>query len=457
MENIINELDKFIWGPPLLISLVGTAIYLTIKMRFLPWRNLKYSLSLVFGKESFKTDQKNGDVSPFSSLMTALAATIGTGNIVGVATALFAGGPGALVWMIISAAFGLSTKFAECALSVKYREKNQDGLMAGGPMYTMKNGFSNKRFGLILGTIFAICTIFASFGVGNLTQANSISSALESTFQFNPIIIGIVLAIIIFFVIIGGIKSIAKVTTAIVPFMAIIYIVFGFIVIFSNYQNLPLAISQIFIMAFNPQAINGGIIGTITVTVMNSMRLGIARGVFSNEAGLGSAAISASSASTDNHVKQGYINMTGTFIDTFIVCSITALAITSSGVLGSVVNGLPLNGIDLTIAAYSSVLGNFGQYFITFSICLFAFSTIIGWQYNGEKAFEFIFKTAKYNKYYRVFYAIIVYFGCITSIGIVWGISDIFNGLMAIPNLICVLVLSKEISQDIIQYQNLNK
>ena len=336
ISDTLVKVDDFVWGPVMLVLLVGTGIFLTIRLKFRPWRNLGFAIKSTLSKEARTTKRGEGDVSPFSALTTALAATIGTGNIVGVATAMVSGGPGALVWMWISACFGLTSKFSECMLAIKYREVNEKGEMSGGPMYTMKKGFKNKKIGAFLGMLFAVFAVIASFGIGNMTQANSISESLKSTFNFDEKIVGVVLTVLALVIIVGGIKTISKVSSIVVPLMAIFYIIAGLIVVVMNIQNLPSGIVMIFKMAFSSQAVAGGGAGVITAGVMNAMRYGVARGVFSNEAGMGSAAITASAATTDDPVRQGYINMTGTFWDTIVVCTITGLCIASSGVLGTV-------------------------------------------------------------------------------------------------------------------------
>lgn len=534
--NILTKVDDFVWGPVMLILLVGTGIFLTIRTGFLPWRNLGYAIKSTLSKEARqKTKGGKGDISPFSALTTALAATIGTGNIVGVATAMVAGGPGALVWMWISAAFGLTSKFSECMLAIKYREVNEQGEMSGGPMYTMKKAFKHKKLGSVLGWLFALFAVIASFGIGNMTQANSISEALNSTFNISPIIIGVVITILALIIIVGGIKYISKVSSVVVPFMAIFYVIAGIIVILGNIENLPAGIKEIFTMAFSVQAVGGGLCGTITASMMNAMRFGVARGIFSNEAGMGSAAITAAAAHTDHPVRQGYINMTGTFWDTIVVCTITGLCIASSGVLGSTEtntagaytvtdttvsveafsvsdgkdvsdeyvyeindNELTLTdsknstiiltavktsnslagtwtdasgnkyiftedgsyeydsvikGAALTILAFETVLGRLGAVLVSIGIALFAFSTILGWEYHGEKAFEYILKSPKYNMVYRIFFSLMIYVGATTALDIVWNFSDIANALMAIPNLICLLALSGEIAKDMKDFQ----
>ena len=395
-----------------------------------------------------------GDVSPFSALTTALAATIGTGNIVGVATAMVSGGPGALVWMWISAAFGLTSKFSECMLAIKYREVNEKGEMSGGPMYTMKKGLKNKKLGAVLAWFFALFAVIASFGIGNMTQGNSISGAIKATFHVPTGVTGIVITVLSLLIIVGGIKSISKVSSVVVPVMAIFYVICGVIVIIGNIANLPAGVAMIFKMAFSVKAVGGGLCGTIVASMMNAMRYGVARGVFSNEAGMGSAAITAAAATTDNPVRQGYINMTGTFWDTIVVCTITGLAIASSGVLGMTdADGALLTGSDITIAAFQTVLGSGGGWLVTIGITLFAFSTILGWEYHGEKAFEYLLGTHKYNMVYRVVFSLIAYFGCTQTLSLVWNFSDIANALMAIPNLICMLMLSGEIAKDIRDFQ----
>lgn len=452
--NVLQRIDDFVWGPVMLVLLVGTGIFLTIRTRALSWRNLGYAIKRTLSKESRKKGHGEGDISPFSALTTALAATIGTGNIVGVATAMVSGGPGALVWMWISAAFGLTSKFSECFLSIKYRETNDKGEMTGGPMYVMRKVFKNKTFGMIMGGLFATFTVIASFGIGNLTQANSISSSLHQTFQIPTWVTGAVITVVALIIIVGGIKYISKVSSIVVPFMAILYIVAGVIVIIGNIQNVPAGVCMIFKMAFSPQSVAGGVAGTITASMMNAMRYGVARGVFSNEAGMGSAAITASAAKTNSPVGQAYINMTGTFWDTIVVCTITGLCIASSGVLGSVdASGEYITGAALTITAFQTVLGEAGAILVSVSIALFAFSTILGWEYHGEKAFEYLFKGPKYNMIYRVVFSLIAFVGATTSLQIVWDFSDIANALMAIPNLICLLLLSGEIAKDMNDYQ----
>lgn len=560
LQNVLNDIDNAVWGPVMLILLVGTGVYLTFRFGFLTWRNLFPSLKALFSKESrIKKDGGKGDVSPFAALMTALASTIGTGNIVGVATAMIAGGPGALVWMWISAAFGITTKFAECALSIKYRVVNDRGEMLGGPMYSIKAAFHDKLPGKILAVLFAIFALLASFGIGNLTQANSISDAVNSTFTIPTWVTGLILTVMVLIIVLGGIQSISKVSSVLVPAMAVFYIIAGLVVIFGNISGIPEGLRNIFVMAFSGKSVAGGIAGTLTATMMNSMRYGVGRGVFSNEAGMGSAAIAAAAAHTDNHIRQGYINMCGTFLDTIVVCTITGLAIASSGVLGTtnaamdgtyvidnnkitiashnigsdssykdtiyeyaltddgfsltddngnVTNYTPctnekiatnqetdfdkkMDGVEakatettlqgtwqdesgnnvkfstdgqyesltlttgakLTIEAFRSVLGDVGAYLVTIGLILFAFSTILGWEYNGEKALEFLAKKPLVCYIYRIIFSLVVYFGAVVSLDIVWSFSDIANALMIVPNVIAVLILSNKLAKETKAFQ----
>ncbi len=451
MLEILQNVSDFLWGPVMLILLVGTGIFLTIRLKFLPWRNLPYAIRQIFVKHD---SNHSGDISPFQSLMTALAATIGTGNIVGVASALAMGGPGALVWMWISALFGLSTKYAESVLAVKYREPNANGEMCGGPMYAIKNGFKHKGFAKVLSVLFAIFAVCASFGIGNLAQANSISTSINNAFSIPTYITGIVLVVLALLVLLGGVKSIGRVCGVVVPFMAVLYFVCALAVIITNIGNLPSGFKQIVSMAFSIKSVGGGVGGTIIANMFSAMRYGVARGVFSNEAGLGSAPIAAAAAQTDRPSRQGYINMTGTFFDTILVCSITGLAIMCSGVLGTTNElGEVVEGSDLTILAFNTTFGQYGAYIISVGLMLFAFSTILGWEYYGEKSLEYLCKSRKVVYIYRVFFACMCFVGCTTSLSLVWVFSDIANALMAIPNLICLLVLNKVVAKECFSYQ----
>ncbi len=454
VDKVLKIIDDFVWGPVMLVLLVGTGIFLTFRLKFYTWRNLPYAIKSTLSKEARSKSRGMGDVSPFEALTTALAATIGTGNIIGVATAMVSGGPGALVWMWISACFGLSSKFSECMLAIKYREVNQQGEMSGGPMYTMRKALKNKTAGAVLGWLFALFAVFASFGIGNLTQANSISEAMNKTFEVPPWVTGGIITILSLVIIVGGIKSISKVSSIVVPCMAVFYVIGGLIVIVGNIGNVPSGVAMIFKMAFSIKAVAGGVGGTIVASMMSSMRYGIARGMFSNEAGMGSAAITAASAVTDHPVRQAYINMTGTFWDTLVVCTITGLCIASSGVLGITDSaGKAVEGSALTIEAFKTVLGPMGGWIVTIGVALFAFSTILGWEYHGEKAFEYLLGTHRFNMVYRVIFSLTAFVGATTTLSIAWNFSDIANALMSVPNLICMLALSGEIAKDVEAFQ----
>ncbi len=488
---LIHRVDEWIWGPWMLVLLLGTGCYLMVRLRFLPLKNLKYALLCAIGREEsaqgeghkyernegtrntgyYETEaarerirtvpgkaragKKNMEgISSFSSLTTELAATIGTGNIVGVATAMVLGGPGALLWMMVSSLIGMATKLTESMLAVKYRSRNDRGEMVGGPMYTMQNAFPNKRFGRIMGVLFAMFAVLASFGMGNMTQSNSIADAMKVAFGIPAAKTGLVVTVVTILVVLGGIKSISRVTQVVVPFMGIFYMLGTLLVLLTHLENVPAGIWKIVIMAFCPQAVAGGVMGNMTITMLESLRFGVSRGVFSNEAGLGAAGISAAAAETDDYVKQGYISMTGVFIDTIIICSVTGLALAASGVLGAVdETGELITGTALTIAAFQTTFGDLGAYFISICIVLFAFATIVGWAYQGEKAFEFLVGQSKYCIYYRFFYALVAFVGTVCSLEVVWEFSDICNALMAIPNLICVLALSGEACADIREYE----
>lgn len=590
LSHTLHTIDEFVWGPCMLLLLVGTGIVLTVRTRFLPLRNLPHAIKSTLRRDartSNKTDDGSSGISPFAALMTTLAATIGTGNIAGVSTAMVLGGPGALVWMWAAAFFGIASKFSECMLAVKYRERNAKGDIVGGPMYTLKKAFPYRRIGAALSFLFALFAVISSFGIGNMTQANSISAALQDTFFIPPYLTGAVLTVLTLFVIVGGIRSISRIASVLVPSMAILYVAAGLFVLLAHYRNIPDSLVRIITMAFTAKALTGGFLGTITASMLRAMRFGIARGVFSNEAGMGSAAIAAASAASDHPVRQGYINMTGTFWDTIVVCTITGLCIVSSGVLGSTetadfgsyanhsgqllflssaspdcpavydissydgstlslilnkddsdpnaeaafcnhtattltrlapdnaaasplttsdninaplhfttddaadsqhpasdhsTQGSPspsiagcwrdpngciytfredgtyqyeklLTGAALTIAAFRSGLGEIGAYFLALSIVLFAFSTILGWEYLGERAWEYLMKTHKYNMLYRVMFSLVVYIGATAALELVWDFSNIANALMAIPNLLCLLALSGEVARDIRQFQ----
>lgn len=536
-SSLVSKVNSFIWGPVMLFFLVGTGIYLMVILGFKPLLNLGYAIRSVFSKKS-RISSGAGDITPFQSLMTALAATIGTGNIAGVATAMFLGGAGAVFWMWFAAIFGLATKYGESVLAVKFRVKTHRGDYAGGPMYALKYGLKNKTLGSFLAILFSLFAVVASFGIGNMTQANTVALAVKNTFGVSTWVTGIILASFSLLVIVGGIKSIGKVTEKFVPIMAVFYIIGGLICILLNISELPNGLRLIFNEAFSFRAVSGGVGG---IVILQAMRYGVARGVFSNEAGLGSAPIAAAAAKTDHSCRQGYISMTGTFFDTIIVCSITGLVIAASGVLTP---DNTLTGVDLTIAAFSTTLGTFGSFIVTVGSILFAFSTVLGWSYYGEKSLEFFFYTDNPNKIkkhkfiqdsyqnsfrrkltifigwvfliigsvfitlsilkmlsvgalqagllpgldsnigknfyisflelligaiclgigykrdqgianiiYRMVFCFFVFIGATTKLTLVWDIADTMNGLMAIPNLLSLLLLSGVIYRETKDYQ----
>ena len=449
-SQILNDVNNFVWGPVMLALLVGTGIFLTVRLKFLPWRNLFYAIGMILRK---KNDHE-GDLSPFQSLMTALSATVGTGNIVGVATAMVLGGPGAIIWMWISAAFGLSTKYAESVLAVKYRETNSVGEMSGGPMYAMKNGIGGS-LGKFMAAAFSIFAVCASFGIGNMAQANSISSAFNLAFGWTNETTGIILVVSCLLVLMRGVHSIAKVSSFIVPSMAFFYILFTVMLIIAHFDNVPNGLAVMFQMAFSTEAVAGGVGGSIVATTLTAMRWGIARGVFSNEAGLGSAPIAAAAAKTDHASRQGYVNMTGTFFDTMIICFLTGLVIASSGVLG-VVNpetGEIVSGAPLTILAFGTVYGEGAKYIVSVALAMFAYSTILGWEYYGEKSLEYLVSNRKILYAYRFVFSCITFIGATRTLDVVWNFSDTMNGLMAIPNLLCLLILNKDVANECFHYE----
>ncbi len=451
-ESIIDWLDNLVWGPWLILLLLGTGIYLMARLDFLPLKNLKWALKCAFG--GGKGSGGDGKISSFSALTTELATTLGIGNIVGVATAMVLGGPGALFWMVVTSIIGLATKLVESMLSVRYRGRNEKGETAGGPMYVCINALSNKRLGKLLGISFAFFAVMASLGMGNMTQSNSIADAMYVSFGISKAKTGLIVTVLTILVVLGGIRTIGKVTKVLVPFMGIIYLLGTMSIILTHWRNLPEAVMGILVSAFCPRAVSGGIFGTVAVSAFESLRWGVSRGIFSNEAGLGASGITAASADTQDYIKQGYISMTGVFLDTVVFCTMTGLALAASGVIGSVdAKGAPLTGTALTLAAFEGTLGELGGSFISVCIALFAFATVIGWAYQGERAFEFLMggKT-KYNLAYRFVYGLSAFAGCLCSLEAVWNFSDICNGLMAVPNLICVLALSRKACGEIRKY-----
>lgn len=425
LTEFLGTISGYVWGPPLLILLVGTGIFLTVRLGILQLRLLPYALKLTFSKNPDKDAQ--GDISHFQALSTAMAATVGTGNIVGVATAVILGGPGAVFWMWFSAFFGMATKYGEAVLAVKYRIVDPKGQMAGGPMYYLEHGLKQKW----LAVLFAIFGAIAAFGIGNGTQSNSVASVVRDTFSVPTWITGIILTIFAAVVIIGGIKTIGKVTAFFVPFMALFYIIAGIIIMILNMDLIPAALGTIFSAAFTGEAAAGGAIGA-------AIRYGVARGVFSNEAGLGSAPIAAAAAKTDMPGRQALVSMTQVFFDTLIICSITGITIVMSGLYLDD----SLEGAALTTAAFEQFLGGAGPIIVAVGLIFFASSTIIGWSYYGEKCFQYLFKNPSLLIVYRIAFVAMVFVGATVSLDVIWTFSDVMNGLMAFPNLIGLLGLS---------------
>ncbi|MEZ0479752.1 alanine/glycine:cation symporter family protein [Planococcus sp. SSTMD024] len=423
--EFLGTVSGYVWGPPLLILLVGTGIFLTARLGLLQLRLLPYALKLTFSKNPDKDSQ--GDISHFQALSTAMAATVGTGNIVGVATAVILGGPGAVFWMWFSAFFGMATKYGEAVLAVKYRIVDARGQMAGGPMYYLEHGLKQKW----LAVLFAIFGSIAAFGIGNGTQSNSVASVVRDTFSVPTWITGIILTVFAAVVIIGGIKTIGKVTAFFVPFMALFYIIAGIIIMILNMDLIPAALGTIFSAAFTGEAAVGGAIGA-------AIRYGVARGVFSNEAGLGSAPIAAAAAKTDMPGRQALVSMTQVLFDTLIICSITGITIVMSGLYLDD----SLEGAALTTAAFEQFLGGAGPLIVAIGLIFFASSTIIGWSYYGEKCFQYLFKNPSLLIVYRIAFVAMVFVGATVSLDVVWTFSDVMNGLMAFPNLIGLLGLS---------------
>ncbi len=438
LNALIGKVGSFAWGPIMIVFLVGTGVVLTFGTRVVQFRKLAHAFKLLFSKEHVG----EGDITPFQALMTSLSATIGTGNIAGVATAIAMGGPGAVFWMWVTAAVGGSTKFGEALLAVKYRTTNEDGEKSGGPMYYIKNGMKEQYGGnwAWLGWAFAFFGVVASFGIGNMVQSNSVADALSSTFSIPPMVSGIVIAVATALVIIGGIKSIAKVTSKIVPVMAVLFVGASLVVLFAKAAAIPAAFAMIFDNAFSGAAVGGGLVGTV-------IRFGVARGVFSNEAGLGSAPIAHAASKNENPYTQGLIGSLGSFIDTLIICTMTALVILVSGIV-SIDGGTglmkiagDLSGAALTSAAFEQSMPGIGGYIVSIGIIFFAFSTIIGWFYYGSKCLEYI-AGVKAVRYYKWAWVVLVFVGSTLKLSLVWNLSDTFNGLMAIPNLIALLALS---------------
>ena len=438
IESILSAIDSFIWGAPLLILLSGTGLYLTLRLGFIQVRYLPRALGYLFKKDK----GGKGDVSSFAALCTALAATIGTGNIVGVATAVQAGGPGAIFWMWLVALLGMATKYAECLLAVKYRVRDKNGFMAGGPMYYIERGLGIKW----LAKLFALFGVMvAFFGIGTFPQVNAITHAMQDTFNIPVLVTAIIVTLLVGLIILGGVKRIATASSVIVPFMAILYVTTSLVIILLNIEKVPDAISLIIYSAFDPQAALGGVVG---FTVMKAIQSGVARGIFSNESGLGSAPIAAAAAQTREPVRQGLISMTGTFLDTIIVCTMTGIVLVLTGAW----NNSELAGATVTNYAFAQGLGtSIGATIVTVGLLFFAFTTILGWCYYGERCFVYLVGI-RGVKLYRLAYIVLVGLGSFLHLNLIWIISDIVNGLMAFPNLIALIGLRKIVIEETKDY-----
>lgn len=443
IEAVNSVVNNFIWGVPAMICIIGVGLYLSIRTRFLQIRKFPYSMKVTLGRMMKKKEASDGALTPFQAVCTALAATVGTGNVAGVAGAIAIGGPGAVFWMWISALLGMCTKFAEVTLAVHFRETNAQGDLVGGPMYYIKNGLDKKWH--FLAYLFAAFGVLAVFGTGNATQVNTITTAIDSalsSFNILPadavklvnLIIGVALAIIIALILIGGIKRIGNVTSKLVPFMAIMYIVLALGVIFFHIKAVPAVFASIIEGAFHPASVTGGVVGSFFM----SMKKGVSRGIFSNEAGLGTGSIAHACADTKKPVKQGFFGIFEVFVDTIIICTMTALVILCSGVP---VNYGEAAGAELTISGFTTVYGNWVSIFTAVAMCCFAFSTIIGWGLYGTRCIEFLLGSRS-NMPFMVLYSLTAIVGATMNLGLMWSIAETFNGLMVIPNLIAVFLLS---------------
>lgn len=428
-ESFIGSINGLVWGPPMLVMILGVGLFLSIGLKLMPVLKLGAGFRLMWKGRT--GPESEGEIPPFQALMTALSATVGTGNIAGVATAVFLGGPGALFWMWLTALVGMATKYSEAVLAVRFREVDERGAHVGGPMYYIRNGLGKKW--AWLGVLFAIFAAVAAFGIGNTVQANSVADVLESNFNLPHWVTGLILMTLVGLVLVGGIKRIGHVASALVPFMAIAYVLIGLVVLAINANELPSAIAMVFTHAFSPVAAEGGFAGA---AVWAAIRFGVARGIFSNEAGLGSAPIAHAAAQTKNPINQGMVAMLGTFIDTIIVCSITGLVIISSGAWTS-----GETGAALTSLAFETGLPGFGNYVVAIALAIFAFTTIIGWSFYGERCIEFLFGV-KAIVPYRVVWILAIPVGATINLGLIWLIADTLNAMMALPNLVALLLLS---------------
>ena len=443
IETINTAVNNFIWGVPAMVCIFGVGLYLSIRTNFLQIRKFPYAIKTTLGRIFRKRDASDGAITPFQAVCTALAATVGTGNIAGVAGAIAIGGPGAIFWMWVSALFGMCTKYAEVTLAVHYREINANGELVGGPMYYIKNGLSKKWHWLAY--LFAAFGVLTVFGTGNATQVNTITTAInsallnynvisESAVSTSNLIIGIIIAILIAMILLGGIKRIGHVTEKLVPFMALLYILLGLGVILLNIQNVPSVFASIFRGAFQPRAVTGGIV----LSMFTSLKKGVSRGIFSNEAGLGTGSIAHACADTKKPVKQGMFGIFEVFTDTIVICTLTALVILCSGVA---VDYGKAAGAELTILGFTSTYGSWVSIFTAVAMCCFAFSTAVGWELYGARCIEFLF-SEKVIKPFMVIYSLVAILGATANLGLMWSIAETFNGLMAIPNLIALFLLS---------------
>ncbi len=453
IETVNKAVNDFIWGVPAMICILGVGLFLSIRMRFIQLRKLPLALKETIGKVFQKSEAAQGALTPFQAVCTALSATVGTGNIAGVAGAIAIGGPGAVFWMWVSALLGMCTKFSEVILAVHFRERNEHGDLVGGPMYYIKNGLGPKwKWLAVTFSVFGVLTVF---GTGNATQVNTITAAINSALlNFNVIsqesvttsniIIGLIIMVVVAAVLLGGVKRIGRVSERLVPFMAVLYIVLALGVVILNLHRVPAVLYDIVYGAFNPSAITGGIVGSFFV----SMKKGVSRGIFSNEAGLGTGSIAHACADTSEPVKQGFFGIFEVFADTIIICTLTAFTILCSGV--PIAYG-EAAGAELTIAGFTSTYGNWVSIFTALAMCCFAFSTIIGWGLYGARCVEFIF-SAKAIKPFMLLYSLVAILGATLDLGLIWSISDTFNGMMAIPNLIGVFLLSGTVVRLVKEY-----
>lgn len=444
LEGWLNQVATFVWGPALLVLILGTGLFLTFGLRFMPIRRIPTAFRLLWRGRKSGADEP-GEITPFQTLMTALAATIGTGNIAGVATAIALGGPGAVFWMWMTALVGMATKYAEAVLAIHYREVDAEGRHVGGPMYYIRNGLG-KNWSWLAFT-FAMFAALAGFGIGNMVQANSVTAIVNTTFGTPTWVVGLVLAALTWMVIIGGVKRIGAVAEWLVPTMAIVYVAGGLIILAMNFQDIPAGLAFIVRSAFTETAATGGFAGA---AVWAGLRFGVARGIFSNEAGLGSAAIAHAAAKSKDTVQQGMVAMLGTFIDTIVVCTITGLVIVTVHVPVQLADGSTQmmaawasgkTGAELSALAFSAGLPVVGHWVVSVSLALFTFTTILGWSYYGERSAEYLLGT-KVITPYRYLWVVFVFLGSVMQLSLVWTITDILNALMAIPNLIALLLLS---------------